>query len=370
MEHIRTIEIDNFKSIRHLKMEGCRRINVLIGPPNVGKSNILEALSLFAVANKNFHSNPDATKLIRMAALPHLFYNGVIRKPFQVRLNNYLLTGKYTSRAEYSIGDKHNKREEGLSIKGLNFHDQDSLANNIPYFFYRIDKNLMLSSVHHNQERLGNTDEIYPSNVIKYVFDKGLVGRRDDAYLDLIAPFGDNLYSFIYYSDNNNLKEYIKSLLATIDLNPFSLNTGSQSIEILKLLEEGEHFTIPPNLLSDTIQRLILYKAAIGGNENSLLLFEEPEAHCFESYILDFTNDVKFDTNGNQFLIVTHSLYVLQEFLREKDTRQEVSLFLVNSDKGETVLKKMDDLNVNELYESGIDIFLNYESFWNESLLA
>ena len=46
MQKIDNIEIKNFKSIRHQKIEGCKRVNVFIGYPNVGKSNILEALSL------------------------------------------------------------------------------------------------------------------------------------------------------------------------------------------------------------------------------------------------------------------------------------------------------------------------------------
>jgi AAA15 family ATPase/GTPase len=49
MEHIKTIEIKNFKSIRHQKIEDCRRVNVFIGYPNVGKSNILEALGLYSI---------------------------------------------------------------------------------------------------------------------------------------------------------------------------------------------------------------------------------------------------------------------------------------------------------------------------------
>ncbi|RLI82013.1 hypothetical protein DRP04_04880 [Archaeoglobales archaeon] len=40
---VREVEIENFKSIKHLKLE-CRRINVFIGEPNTGKSNIIEAI--------------------------------------------------------------------------------------------------------------------------------------------------------------------------------------------------------------------------------------------------------------------------------------------------------------------------------------
>ena len=47
MKHfIRELQINNFKSIKDIKLD-CSRINLIVGKPNVGKSNILEALSLF-----------------------------------------------------------------------------------------------------------------------------------------------------------------------------------------------------------------------------------------------------------------------------------------------------------------------------------
>ena len=44
---IKTLEIKNFKSIKQLKLD-CKRINILIGEPNTGRSNILETLGIFS----------------------------------------------------------------------------------------------------------------------------------------------------------------------------------------------------------------------------------------------------------------------------------------------------------------------------------
>ena len=44
---ITTLNIERFKSIRTLELS-CRRVNVFIGEPNTGKSNILEALGLLS----------------------------------------------------------------------------------------------------------------------------------------------------------------------------------------------------------------------------------------------------------------------------------------------------------------------------------
>ncbi len=46
---INHIDIRNFKSLRDCEITDCKRINLFIGRPNVGKSNIIEALSLFSI---------------------------------------------------------------------------------------------------------------------------------------------------------------------------------------------------------------------------------------------------------------------------------------------------------------------------------
>jgi len=45
---IKRLAVENFKSIRRLELE-CRRVNVFIGEPNSGKSNLLEALGLLSL---------------------------------------------------------------------------------------------------------------------------------------------------------------------------------------------------------------------------------------------------------------------------------------------------------------------------------
>ncbi|MDZ7336887.1 MAG: AAA family ATPase, partial [candidate division KSB1 bacterium] len=44
---ISILEIKNFKSIKHITLD-CRKVNIFIGKPNTGKSNILESVSIFS----------------------------------------------------------------------------------------------------------------------------------------------------------------------------------------------------------------------------------------------------------------------------------------------------------------------------------
>ncbi len=54
---IETLEISNFKSVKHLKLP-CKRFNVFIGEPNTGKSNILEALGLLSFVGMEGQGRP------------------------------------------------------------------------------------------------------------------------------------------------------------------------------------------------------------------------------------------------------------------------------------------------------------------------
>ena len=52
---IENLSIKNFKSIKDLSID-CKRINLFIGEPNAGKSNILEALGVMSWCRYGGHS--------------------------------------------------------------------------------------------------------------------------------------------------------------------------------------------------------------------------------------------------------------------------------------------------------------------------
>ena len=68
---ITELSIKNFKSIKELKID-CRRINLLIGEPNTGKSNILEALGLLSWCG---HGNESPKEYVRFQGMHNLFYD-------------------------------------------------------------------------------------------------------------------------------------------------------------------------------------------------------------------------------------------------------------------------------------------------------
>ena len=81
---INSISIRNFKSVKFLTLSDCRRINVLIGRPNVGKSNILEALALFDVPYMVSSSNKSLKNIVRIDNVAEIFHNGIASDPVKV----------------------------------------------------------------------------------------------------------------------------------------------------------------------------------------------------------------------------------------------------------------------------------------------
>lgn len=140
-------------------------------------------------------------------------------------------------------------------------------------------------------------------------------------------------------------------------------DTREQNFTILKRTEAGI-FSIPYSLIADTLQRVIFYKAAILSNKNAVLLLEEPEAHMFPPYISKFTSDMMYDENNNQYFIATHSPFVINDYM-ENLKKEDYSIYTVgyNKETGETLINKMTDEELHEVYQYGVDLFLNLENY-------
>ncbi len=75
------VSIENFKSIKQLRFDA-KRVNVFIGEPNTGKSDLLEALGVFS-------SVYEQDLLIRYKDPSDLFYNNLLSEDIKVQADNY-----------------------------------------------------------------------------------------------------------------------------------------------------------------------------------------------------------------------------------------------------------------------------------------
>ena len=321
------IEIKNFKSIKHIVLKDCKRINLLIGKPNVGKSNILEALTAFSLPYSRYINNKSLQQFIRCENESELFYNGDMSKDIEIQTESdkFVFQSNKTSHIARLNGFLNGKSVVELS--GLKIKQTGS--------------------------------EMPNKDVRSYFFPSPF--QFENTGLKFLQPTtGCNLSSVLYSLENT--KKEISDILALYGLK-LSFDQASQQIKLFKTVSENSIYLVPFNSIADTLQRIIFYKTAITSNENSILTFEEPEAHSYPPYISKITTDIIY-SETNQFFITTHSPYVLNEFLENQ--KDELGIYLIDFKDGETTVKGLTEDETNEVYQSGVDLFFNSAIFLNK----
>ena len=324
---INHIEINNFKSIRHLELSQFRKINLFIGKPNVGKSNLLEALSLFnssifSTENRKLPSKK-IKEFIRFENEPELFFEGDIERIINVNINNLECSIFTDSTHVLELDTNDNKYSSIVKSFFIKFHTDFNIRRPfINTYFFRTS--------------------------VKYQKDNNIY---------LTPPFGKNILQII--ESLPNLKQTIINWFRLYNLKIAS-DSASHSLKVFKKINDDEIFLIPYTSIADTLQRVIFYKTAIQSNNNSVLIFEEPEAHSFPPYIAEFTQEV-INSYTNQFFMATHSPIIVNDFL--ENARQDLSIFMVDFKDGQTVAKALSREEIEEVYRYGIDLFFNNEAY-------
>jgi AAA15 family ATPase/GTPase len=347
MSIINDIEIKNFKSIRHQKIEGCKRINVFVGEPNVGKSNILEAIGLLTFLRQK---RPTGLKgLVRFEKLTQIFNNSNIQNPAIIKFNdNYVLSVIY----EDEIG-------VGMNLDNL---EGKNFRSNLYVPALKVGSGQIHSSSTDGVDNFsGKFTELKNVNVKPYSFSDSKIFNQSISALELSIPLGVNMFEVII--NNKAIQMQFVDLLKPYNLN-LLIDDSANEIKILSSIKDGVIHSLPISLIADTLVRLVFFKTAILSNKNSVLLFEEPESHMYPPYISKFTSDMIYDENGNQFFIATHSPYVINDIM-ENLKKDDYAIYTVGYDKenGETLIRRMTDEELHEIYQYGVDLFLNLENF-------
>ncbi|HPI19294.1 MAG TPA: AAA family ATPase [Candidatus Kapabacteria bacterium] len=352
---IKNLEIENYKSIKRIELE-CSRINIFIGKPNVGKSNILEVLSLLG----NHSGNAFYSDYINYERITELFHDFDDNNDISVRSNlcfSKLKLFKSDSRFAFFL-DWSEANEEYVN-KVFNYNNIYEFKK---WFFDEYLKLQEFKKEHctffdFNAFGIDLQKSIIKSNLFSYSFKKNNnfeVNNRLEQYL--IPPFGENL--FYIFSIYNELKEEFAYFLKEYGLEP--VYDKLENKMSFQKKEGSTVYTFHYSLLADTLQRIMFYKAAIYSHQNSILVFEEPEVNSFPPYIKDLAQTI-INSEENQFFISTHSPYLFTSML--EDDSDAVSIFLTDYKNHQTVIKKLTKEQKIELMKYGIDILLNIESY-------
>ncbi|MGB7992566.1 AAA family ATPase [Methanoregula sp.] len=346
---ITRLQIEHFKSIESLDIE-CNRINIFIGEPNTGKSNILEALAFFTfydqIAEGSFEK---LSSYIRFKDLSNLFTDGLLDHDVSLKITrNVVIENVILAQPN----DERNVITEEIRItpESNNYRSYDRIKMGTE----TIEKGQFTYNFSGEGSGGGSGNRGNLSSVKYYVF-KELPEYTDIKTDSLTPPFGANLVSLI--RAHKNLQQKVKDLLKTEGYR-LLVKPHDKQIEIIKDSEDIS-YGYPYVVMSDTLKRIIFYMLAIHSNKNAAIVLEEPESQTFPYYTKHLAEEIALD-DENQYFIATHNPYLLRSII-EKAPKIKVNIFVVSTEEYLTKVTKLDSHNVRDLLES--DPFFNLSSF-------
>lgn len=339
---IKDITIKNFKSIKNLNLK-CAKYNVFIGEPNSGKSNILEVLSTFSsLMYKEYGENTNniSSDFVRYESLIDLFYDHDPKSKIEIKLDDILFT-----------------LEQKIDLLNLNVYDTTSKV-------YKEDKEPLIGLVLKNNGQTGGTGkgnlltarQKIPN--IKYYRFKLLETYPNQEFSFLLPPHGVNLLTVI--QSNPNLNKLLQNIFKPFGLK-LSLRLNENKIELAKEVK-GLLISYSLKLVAETFIQLMNILAAVKTNNNSTLIFEEPETHLFPYYSKLLAETISQDNNNNnQFFISTHNPYFLNSFI-EKTSPDELKVSIIYFENHKTLIRTLSNNELRELL-SHDDIFFNLDAY-------
>ena len=330
---IKKLEIKNFKSIKNLNLE-CKRVNVFIGKPNTGKSNILEALGILSFGRFCI-IGADLKEFVRFEYMNNLFYNENLDESITIKTDGKTLEIGFDSEKEIFWGRYRKETypmpvpQEVLFSFECDYEGKGTKScpdpTKLPFKFYRFS--------------------------IKKTFP-----RKEVSFL--LPPSGENLLAIL-----RSHKELMKLVNEIFDEYGLRIKLRPQESKI-EVEEDIKDIIIshPYPLVSDTLQRLIFHLAAIETNKDSIIIFEEPEAHAFPYYTKYLAELIALDENNNQYFISTHNPYFLLPII-EKTPRDEVGIFITDFEDYQTKVKGLSEEDIKEIMDMEVDVFFNIERF-------
>ena len=324
---IKKVHIKNFKTLKDLAFP-CTRMNLFIGDTNTGKTNILEALTLFS--RGALDQNRFDQRLIRYERPEDLFPMKDLSEPIIIDI------GSLRAKMLYSQG------LFGLLIEKPVKGKPAELVTRV-----QMDQFGNIS---------GGSGFQFTTTVKRYhYFPEVTFGHN--AAKELEPPYGHNLPGLL--ASNKVLRTRLNNLLAPAGCK-LEVVLGDNTVRLINTLDDDVVEALPYRNVSDTIRRYVFLYAILATVKESTLLLDEPEQNSFPFYVKHVGEMMGFDRE-NQYFITTHNDFLLRAII-EKTPAKELSVFICHRGPvGETRLKKLSSGELSELLD--MDILFNLDRF-------
>jgi hypothetical protein len=317
------VHIQNFKSVRDLKFDA-RRVNLFIGEPNTGKTNILEALALLS---EGVHEPAVFKEVFRYKNVADLFTDMQVTAPISVSTSECRCTLIFTGQGFRFIANEGRDRQKEKAYT-LNQNGPDGCL-------------------------------ILQYGVKYYRFKPGAV-TTTPAIGVLQPPFGLNLTMIL--QTNKGLRSRVNDLFRSRNFR-LEMRPVENEFRIAKVVDD-ELFSFPYESVSETWRRIVFYMAVLETNQNSTLLLDEPEANTFPFYTTYLAERIALD-ESNQFFLSTHNPYILGSIVGKTPVK-DLAVYVTTMEGFNTCLKRVPDDSLPMILDYGPDAFLNLDKIVEE----
>jgi len=318
------VQIQNFKSVRDLSFSA-KRVNLFIGEPNTGKTNILEAMALLS---EGVHGPTEFKEVCRFRSVADLFTDQQVTIPITVAASG--------CRCVLSFDGE----QFQFTAKGPRQGEQEAHY-----------------SLNQTGPQNGRVDLQYG---IKYYRFKPGATTTTKVIGVLQPPFGGNLASVLY--TNKRLRRLVSDLFRSRDFR-LEIRPVENELRIAKA-KDDELFSFPYESVSETWKRIVFYMAVLETNQNTTLLLDEPEANTFPFYTAYLAERIALD-ESNQFFLTTHNPYILGSIVGKTPVK-DLAVFVATMEDFCTKLKLASVDGLSKILDYGPDAFLNLDKIVGE----
>jgi hypothetical protein len=339
---ITNLSVERFKSIRSLSIP-CRKVNVFIGAPDTGKTNLLEALYLLSRLGWNWPLDT-SLRIRQEMGFDALFHRQFFDKPLVIKM---ALSPPYP---------RDHQTPEVIFSAAIAGGGQQLSVNLAP-------TSRSASVISYGQEyHMPSLDWIrfYSYTQSSYTQSESWqysAGGHQGASL-INAPHG---YNLLYIARHDSrVYEFLKEIVA--GLNWRVKFDQSQRTFRLSEVRADEIVDYNLDLLSDSLKRLFFYGSILKTSENAVLVLDEPDVFAFPPYPKSLGEMIGAD-QSNQLFLTTHNPYFLAG-LMAKTRVEDLAVFVCYRDtEGATATKLLSAEALARMMELGASVFFNLDDF-------
>lgn len=380
------------------------KVNVIIGPQSSGKSCVLKIACYCTWVEKRIELAQSADVFMQdgyfLAELTRFHkLRGYFRKDSYVEYESDYTKFSYDNSTNSFKFEWMSKRWDYKRPKVSYIPAERNMVAAIPNWFdvKLYDDNIQSFMADWDRARKAYTEQLDILNLgVSYRYDaqtnSDKVQVDDDTTLELtntssglqsLIPLfvhlnyiNKDVYSQLEAKSLSDI-QVSENFLKTMYLELFKKTGKTDSTQLgMSISEEGKRSLkasitiahIGPYLLQFSNQEYAdecrdLFQRYVNTDHTDVFL-EEPENNLFpptQARLVDWLLEMSQGENGSNLFIATHSPYIMTAFL-ERDLK-DFKLFIESSNGGKSVVKTASEEDVQEIYDDGIDVFYNIESY-------